>query len=77
MFNWENEILKKKKKEKKRKSSLYYAPPHQRGCPCPFSHSIYFCLASDLNKLLVCVLSHMLRCVPNNKLYLCLQCLPF
>ena len=39
-----------KKKKEKGKSSLYYAPPHQKGCPFPFSRSMYFCLASDLNK---------------------------
>lgn len=36
----------------------YCAPPHQRGCLYPFSLGLYLCLASELDKLFSCVLSH-------------------
>ena len=37
------------------------------GRPHPFSPGVYLCLPSALNKLFLCVLSHLLCCVSNNK----------
>ena len=46
----------------------YCTPSHYEGCLCPFLLGMYFCLASVLNKQFLCVLSHMICCVSNNKL---------
>ena len=44
----------------------------ETGCTHTLLWGVYCCLAAILNKLLLCVLSHMLSCVSNNKLCLCL-----